>query len=70
MNRSVKIKVEDWNEKKIIELNSPNKGLYIGPGVWHEMHDFSQSSVLLVLASDYYEESDYIRDYEKFLKFM
>jgi len=69
LNTSVKIKVDDGNEKKIIELNSPNKGLYIGPGVWREMCDFSQNSVLLVLASEYYEGSDYIRDYEEFMKY-
>ena len=68
MSGSVKIKVDDGNKKKIIELNSPNKGLYIGPGVWREMYDFNQSSVLLVLASEHYNESDYIRDYEEFLK--
>lgn len=67
---SVKIKVDDGNEKKIIELNNPNKGLYIGLGIWHEMYDFSQKSVLLILASDYYDESDYIRDYEEFLEFI
>src|SRR5665648_625366 len=68
MSGSIKIKADNGNEKKIIELNSPNKGLYIGPGVWHEMCDFSQNSVLLVLASDYYNEKDYIRDYEKYLE--
>ena len=65
---SVKVKVDDGNEKKIIKLNNSNKGLYIGPGVWHEMYDFSQNSVLLVLASEYYDENDYIREYEEFLK--
>jgi len=65
---SVKIKVDDGNEKKIIELNDPSKGLYIGPGIWREMYDFSQKSVLLILASDYYDENDYIRNYEEFLK--
>jgi len=68
MSGSVKIKVDDGNEKKIIELNSPNKGLYIGPGIWREMYDFDKSAVLLVLASEYYNESDYIRDYEEFTK--
>jgi len=68
MSGSVKIKVDDGNEKKIIELNNPNKGLYIGLGIWREMYDFSQKSVLLVLASEYYNESDYIRDYETFRK--
>jgi len=68
MSGSVKIKVDDGNEKKVFELNSPNKGLYIGPGVWREMYDFDKSAVLLVLASEYYNESDYIRNYEEFLK--
>ena len=66
MSGSVKIKVDNGNEKKIIELSNPNKGLYISPGTWREMYDFNQSSVLLVLASEYYDESDYIRDYEEF----
>jgi dTDP-4-dehydrorhamnose 3,5-epimerase-like enzyme len=70
LNMSVKIKLDDGNKKKIIELNSPNKGLYIGPGVWREMYDFSQNSVLLVLASDYYDESDYVRDYITFREFI
>jgi dTDP-4-dehydrorhamnose 3,5-epimerase-like enzyme len=68
MSGSVKIKVDNGNEKKIFELSDPSKGLYIGPGVWREMYDFNQSSVLLVLASEHYNESDYIRDYEEFLK--
>jgi dTDP-4-dehydrorhamnose 3,5-epimerase-like enzyme len=63
---SVKIKVDDGKEKKISELNDPSKGLYIGPGIWREMYDFSQNTVLLVLASEYYDEADYIRDYEEF----
>ena len=69
VNGSVKIDVREGKEKKMIELNSPNKGLYIGPGVWREMHGFNEESVLLILASDYYNEDDYIRDYDKFLKY-
>jgi len=68
MSGSVKIKVDNGNEKRIFELNNPSKGLYVGPGVWHEMYDFGKSAVLLVLASEYFSESDYIRDYEEFLK--
>ena len=68
LSGSVKIKVDNGNEKRIFELSDPSKGLYIGPGIWREMYDFSQSAVLLVLASEYYNESDYIRDYEEFLK--
>jgi len=69
MSGSVKIKVDNGNEKRIFELSNPGKGLYIGPGVWREMYDFSQNSILLVLASNYYEESDYIRDYKEFMKY-
>ena len=68
MSGSIKIKVDDGSKKKIIELNNSNKGLYIGLGVWREMYDFQQNSVLLVLASEYYNENDYIRDYETFKK--
>lgn len=48
-------------------LDSPTKGLVIDELVWREMHDFSEDCVLLVLASEYYDESDYIRDYNDFL---
>lgn len=49
-------------------LDSPTKGLVIGDLVWREMHDFSNDCVLLVIASEHYDESDYIRDYDAFLK--
>lgn len=49
-------------------LDNPTKGLVINSMVWREMHDFSQDCVLLVLASEPYDEGDYIRDYEKFIK--
>lgn len=49
-------------------LDSPIKGMPIDPMVWHEMHDFSEDCVLLVLASEHYDEADYIRDYEEFLR--
>lgn len=49
-------------------LDSPTKGLLINDLVWREMHDFSEDCVLLVLASEHYDEADYIRDYSEFLK--
>jgi len=49
-------------------LDKPQKGILIEPMIWHEMHDFSSDCVLLVFASDYYDESDYIRDYHEFKK--
>lgn len=48
-------------------LDSPTKGLEVNPMMWHEMHDFTEDCVLLVLASDLYDESDYIRDFNEFL---
>lgn len=49
-------------------MSSPTRGLLIESMVWREMHDFSDDCVLLVLASEHYDETDYIRDYSKFLK--
>jgi dTDP-4-dehydrorhamnose 3,5-epimerase-like enzyme len=49
-------------------LDSPTKGLLIGDLIWREMHDFSEDCVLLVLASEHYDEADYIRDYGEYLK--
>lgn len=68
INGSVKIFVDDLIEQQTIELNSPHEGLYIGPGIWREMFDFSEASVLLVLASEHYDEDDYIRNYNDFIK--
>ena len=51
-----------------IKLDNPNKGLLIEGLIWREMKDFSSDCVLVVLASEHYDESDYIRDYDKFLK--
>ncbi|GLB50004.1 sugar 3,4-ketoisomerase [Neptunitalea lumnitzerae] len=53
------------NEKKVT-LNKPNKGLLIPKGIWRELEDFSSGSVCLVLASDVYDEADYIREYANF----
>ena len=59
----------DNGKKKInVLLDSPSKGLLIDEMIWHEMYDFSEDSVLMVLADDFYDESDYIRDYNDFLK--
>lgn len=53
-------------ERKKYSLTRPHYGLYVAPGVWREMVNFSSNSVALVLASRLYEEEDYIRDYEEF----
>ena len=65
-----KILLDDGKEKQIVELNSPAQGLVVGNAVWREMYDFSDQAVLLVLASEYYDEDDYIRDYDAFLSYL
>ena len=55
-------------EKQKVRIDKPNKGLIVPPMVWHEMHDFSEDCVMLVLASAQYDESDYIRSYDDFIK--
>ena len=58
--------LDDGREKAETILDSPNKGLLLGPMLWREMYNFSTDCVLLVLASAHYDEDDYIRDYEEF----
>ena len=63
-----KMVMDSGKAKEEVWLEGSNKGLRIPPLVWHEMHDFSDDCLLLVLASDHYDESDYIRSYDDFLK--
>ncbi|MBY7734774.1 sugar 3,4-ketoisomerase [Francisella philomiragia] len=63
-----KILVDDGTSKENVLLNSPDKGLLISGLVWREMFDFSDDCVLVVLASELYDESDYIRNYDDFIK--
>ena len=64
---SCKVQLDNGIEKKIVALERPYEGLYRSNDIWREMFDFSPEAVLMVLASDYYKEEDYIRDYEEFL---
>lgn len=65
---SCKFLLDDGVKKEVVELSSPDVGLYIGTLMWREMFDFSPDCVLMVLASEYYDENEYIRNYDKFLK--
>lgn len=65
-----KILLDNGWEKKIVNLEKPYEGLYVANNMWREMYDFSPDAVLMVLASDVYDEKDYIRDYDEFLKFV
>lgn len=64
---SFDVTLDDGAEKKRFVLNRPNIGLFISNKVWRELNNFSSGSMCLVLASDIYKESDYIRDYDAFL---
>ena len=64
------IALDDGTERKEVLLNKPYEGLYISNDTWREMYDFTPDAVLLVLASEHYNEADYIRNYDDFLKFV
>lgn len=65
---SFDVLLDDGQNKKIVKLNRPNYGLLIVPGIWRELFEFSSGSVCLVLASHKYNENDYLRDYDQFIK--
>lgn len=63
-----KILLDNGYERESVLLDNPNEGLYITKDMWREMYDFSEETVLLVLASRHYDESDYIRNYDDFIR--
>lgn len=63
---SCKILLDDGLEKFEVLMDKASEGLLVDRMVWHEMYDFSRDCVLLALASDFYNEGDYIRDYQEF----
>ena len=64
-----KIKVMDANgNESIFNLDRPHIGVYIPNGLWKDMYDFSEDSVLLVLASEHYDGKEYIRDFDKYVE--
>ncbi len=68
LSGSFDVSLDDGHSKKIIHLNRPWKGLHITPMIWAAEMNFDPGTVCLVIASDFYEESDYIRDYSVFQK--
>ncbi|MFD2442779.1 sugar 3,4-ketoisomerase [Bacillus sp. CGMCC 1.16607] len=64
---SCKVIVDNGKDRKEYKLDKPNQGLIVDRYIWREMYDFSDDCVLFVLASDYYDENDYIRNYEEYL---
>jgi dTDP-4-dehydrorhamnose 3,5-epimerase-like enzyme len=68
LSGSFEVLLDDAYTKKSFFLNRPHYGLYIPPGIWRELENFSSNSVALTLTSTLFEEDDYIRDYETFKK--
>ena len=66
---SFEVLLDDGKNRKTVMLNLPNKGLLVVPGIWSQQINFSSGAVCFVIASQMYEESDYIRDYDDFLKY-
>jgi len=64
---SFSVTLDDWTVKRTFLLNRPYKGLLVVPGIWRTLDDFSSGAVCMVLASEGYDETDYIRDYADFL---
>ena len=66
---SFSVTLDDGNTKRTFFLNRPFQGLYVKPGMWRDLEDFSSGAVCMVLASEVYQAEDYIRDYDEFIKF-
>ncbi len=67
LSGSFDVLLDDGANKRVVTLNRSYQGLYVCPMIWRELRNFSSGSVCLVLASEYYSESDYFRDYQSFL---
>ena len=68
MDGACEFVLDDGKQSESVWLNRPDVGLYIGKNMWREMRNFSYGCKLMVLASDYYDEKEYIRNYDEFLK--
>lgn len=66
---SFRVTLDDGNVKRSFILNRPYQGLYVKPGIWRDLDDFSSGAVCMVLASEVYQQEDYIRDYSDFIEF-
>lgn len=66
---SFTVMLDDGKVKRTFLLNRPYQGLYVVPGIWRTLDDFSSGAVCMVLASEGYSEEDYIRNYEEFIEY-
>lgn len=65
---SFDVLLDDGENKKIVKLNRPNYGLLVVPGIWRELFEFSSGAICMVLASHQYDENDYLREYQDYLR--
>jgi hypothetical protein len=70
INGRFTLNLDDGKNKQNFLMDDPNYGIRLGPKLWHTMTNFSPDCVILVLANDYFNEKDYIRDYQEFLKYV
>lgn len=70
LSGSFLLQVDDGTNKEEMLVYKPNVGIYLGKGLWHIMTNFSSNCILMVISSDFYDESDYIRDYDEFCKYV
>jgi dTDP-4-dehydrorhamnose 3,5-epimerase-like enzyme len=70
VNGSFILKLDDGQSRQSVLMDSPYYGVRLGPKLWHTMEKFSTDCVILVVANDYYKESDYLRDYNEFKKYI
>jgi WxcM-like, C-terminal len=66
---SFNVLLDDGQNKKIVTLNRPDYGVMVVPGIWRELFEFSSGAICLVLASQKYDQDDYLRSYEQFVNF-
>jgi dTDP-4-dehydrorhamnose 3,5-epimerase-like enzyme len=70
LSGSFDVLLNDGSNERTVTLNKPDQGILITPGIWRELKNFSSGSVCLVVASDVFQESDYIREFDEFLAFV
>jgi hypothetical protein len=63
---AVSVDIDDGRDRRAVRLDRPDRGLLLTPGIWRELSDFTADACLLVLASEPYQEEDYIRSYDEF----
>jgi|TARA_Y100000996_G_scaffold415474_1_gene410417 dTDP-4-dehydrorhamnose 3,5-epimerase-like enzyme len=68
LSGSFDVLLDDGHNKKRVQMNRPYYGLYVCPMIWRDITNFSSGAVCIVFASEYYDEADYIRDYDQFLE--